>query len=92
MIPGSIGLAPGFAREVIEVWDAWEGRESAPLKLQQLMLNLRIDVNKLYKIRVRPQEKPRPREFRDTRLREYSKDVPKAQNGTTGETEGLRLL
>ena len=63
-----IGLAPGFAREVVEVWDAWEGRKSAPLKLQQLMLNLKIDVNKLYKIGVRPQEKPNAPQFKDIRL------------------------
>jgi len=61
-------LAPGFVREVVEVWEAWEGRQSAPLKLQQLMLNLRIDVHRLYKIGVRPQEKPKVREFRDIRL------------------------
>ena len=87
-----IGLAPGFAREVVEAWDKWEGRTSAPLRLQQLMLNLRIDVNKLYRIGVWPQEKPKPKEYRDTRLREYSRDLPKAQNGTTGETGGLWLL
>jgi len=63
-----IELAPGFVREVVEVWEAWEGRQSAPLKLQQLMLNLRIDVHRLYKIGVRPQEKPKVREFRDIRL------------------------
>jgi hypothetical protein len=63
-----IGLAPGFVREVVEVWDAWEGRKSTPLKLQQLMLNLRIDVNRLYKIGVRPQEKPKTPQFKDVRL------------------------
>ena len=56
-----IGLAPGFAREVVEVWDVWEGRKSAPLKLQQLMLNLRIDVDRLYKTGVWHQEKPKPK-------------------------------
>lgn len=63
-----IELAPGFVREVVEVWEAWEGREAAPMKLQQLMLNLRIDVHRLYKIGVRPQEKPKVKEFRDARL------------------------
>ena len=63
-----IGLAPGFVREVVEVWDAWEGRNSPPLKLQQLMLNLRIDVHRLYKIGVRPQEKPKIPVYTDTRL------------------------
>jgi len=68
LILQEIGLAPGFVREVVEVWDAWEGRESAPLKLQQLMLNLRIDVHRLYKIGVRPQEKPKIPVYTDTRL------------------------
>ena len=63
-----IELAPGFVREVVEVWDAWEGRKSTPLKLQQLMLNLRIDVHRLYKIGVRPQEKPKIPVYTDTRL------------------------
>jgi len=63
-----IELAPGFVREVVEVWEAWEGREAAPLKLQQLMLNLRIDVHRLYKIGVRPQEKPKIPVYTDTRL------------------------
>jgi len=63
-----IELAPGFVREVVEVWDAWEARKSTPLKLQQLMLNLRIDVHRLYKIGVRPQEKPKILQFKDTKL------------------------
>jgi hypothetical protein len=63
-----IELAPGFVREVVEVWEAWEGRDAAPMKLQQLMLNLRIDVHRLYKIGVRPQEKPKIPVYTDTRL------------------------
>jgi len=63
-----IELAPGFVREVVEVWEAWEGREVAPLKLKQLMLNLRIDVHRLYKIGVLPQEKPKIPVYTDTRL------------------------
>ncbi len=55
-------------REVVEVWEAWEGRKAAPMKLQQLMLNLRIDVHRLYKIDVRPQEKPKIPVYTDTRL------------------------
>ena len=64
-----IGLAPGFVREVVAAWEAWEGRTSAPLKLQQLMLNLRIDVYRLYKIGVHPQEKPKNPVYNDTKLR-----------------------
>ena len=63
-----IGLAPGFAKEVVDVYEAWEGREAAPMKLQQLMLNLRIEVAKRYKGYTRPQEKPKIPVFRDTRL------------------------
>ncbi len=29
-----IGLAPGFVREVVAAWEAWEGKEDAPLKLK----------------------------------------------------------
>jgi len=63
-----IGLAPGFVREVVAAREAWEGKETAPMKLQQLMLNLRIDVHRLYKIGVRPQEKPKIRVYTDTKL------------------------
>ena len=63
-----IGLAPGFVREVVAAWEAWDEKESAPLKLQQLMLNLRIDVYRLYKIGVGPQEKPRILVYTDTKL------------------------
>jgi len=63
-----IELAPGFVREVVAAWEAWEGKETAPMKLQQLMLNLRIDVHRLYKIGVRPQEKPKIHVYTDTKL------------------------
>jgi len=63
-----IELAPGFVREVVEVWEAWEGKATAPLKLQQLMLNLRIDVHRLYKIGVRAPGKPKIPVYTDTRL------------------------
>jgi hypothetical protein len=63
-----IGLAPGFVREVVDVWEAWEGREAAPMKLKQLMLNLRIEVAKRYKGYTRPQEKPKNPIYKDTRL------------------------
>jgi hypothetical protein len=63
-----IELAPGFVREVVAAWEAWDGKENAPMKLRQLMLNLRIDVYRLYKIGVRPQEKPKIPVYTDTRL------------------------
>ncbi len=65
-----IGLAPGFAREVLEVYETWEGRENVPMKIKELMMVLRIEVSKRYKPYVRPQEseKPKVRILRDTRL------------------------
>jgi hypothetical protein len=68
LILDEIELAPGFVREVVAAWEAWEGKEAAPMKLQQLMLNLRIDVHRLYKIGVRPQEKLKIPVYTDTRL------------------------
>ncbi len=63
-----IGLAPGFVREVVDVWEAWEGRAAAPIRLQQLMLNLRIEVAKRYKGYTSPQEKPKIPVYTDTKL------------------------
>jgi hypothetical protein len=63
-----IGLAPGFVREVVDVYEAWEGKEAVPWKVKELMLNLRIEVSKRYKGYARPQEKPKVPVFRDTRL------------------------
>ncbi len=65
-----IELAPGFVREVVDVYDEWEGREAVPMKIQELMMVLRIEVSRLYKRDVRPQESDQPkiRILRDTRL------------------------
>jgi hypothetical protein len=61
-----IGLAPGFVREVLDVYEAWEGKESVPMKVKELMLIFRIEVRKRYDPYV--PEKPKPKIFRDTRL------------------------
>jgi hypothetical protein len=65
-----IELAPGFVREVVDVYDTWDGKEAVPMKLQELMMVLRIEVSRLYKPDVRPQEseKPKTKILRDTRL------------------------
>ena len=63
-----IGLAPGFVREVLDVYEAWEGKESVPMKLKELMLIFQIEVRKRYNAHDRPQERPKIRIFRDTRL------------------------
>jgi len=44
-----IQLAPGFVREVLEVYDSWDGREHVPFKLRDLMMVLRIEVSRHYK-------------------------------------------
>ncbi len=62
-----IGLAPGFVREVLDVYEAWEGKESVPMKVKELMLIFRIEVSRRYKPYV-PPEKPKIKMFRDTRL------------------------
>jgi len=43
-----IGLAPEFVREVLDVYEAWEGKESVPMKVKELMLIFRIEVRKRY--------------------------------------------
>jgi len=43
-----IGLAPGFVREVVDVYYEWEGREAVPMKIKELMMVLQIEVNRLY--------------------------------------------
>ncbi len=62
-----IGLAPGFAREVLEIYEAWKGKEAVPWKVKELMLVLKIEVNRRYKPYV-PPEKPKTKILRDTRL------------------------
>jgi len=65
-----IELAPGFVREVVDVYDAWEGRESVPMKIQELTV-LRIEVSRLYKstdVRRQESDKPKTVVLKDTRL------------------------
>ena len=68
MVLKYIGLAPGFAREVLEVYDTWEGKETVPWKLKELMLIFRIEVRKRYNPYVPPPEKPKIKILRDARL------------------------
>jgi hypothetical protein len=65
-----IGLAPGFAREVLEVYESWEGKEATPMKVKELMLVLRIEVARRYKRNVPPQVsvKPKIKELKQARL------------------------
>jgi hypothetical protein len=43
-----IMLAPGYAREALEAYDAWEDRKNVPMKVQELMMVLRIEVSRRY--------------------------------------------
>ena len=65
-----IGLAPGFAKEVLEIYDSWDGKESVPMKLKELMMVLRIEVSKRYTPNAYWQVAAMPKvpEFRDTKL------------------------
>lgn len=65
-----IWLAPGFVRDVLDVYEAWEGREAVPMKLKELMMVLQIEVSKRYK-EARPQaiEIQKVPVFRDTKLK-----------------------
>ena len=41
-----VRLAPGFAREVLEIYESWEGKESAPVKVRELMMVIEIEVKR----------------------------------------------
>lgn len=43
-----VRLAPGFVREVLEIYENWEGRDKVPIKLRELMIMIGIEVDKLY--------------------------------------------
>jgi len=64
-------LAPGFAREVVELYYEWAGGEVAPMKIKELMM-LQIEVDKLYKPNVPAQESEKPKImiFKDARQAE----------------------
>jgi len=63
-------LAPGFAKEVLEIYENWEGKESVPMKLKELMMVLRIEVDKPYTpdAHWKVTAMPKVPEFRDTKL------------------------
>ena len=43
-----IMLAPGYVREAVEAYDAWEDKQNVPMKIQELMMVLRIEVSRRY--------------------------------------------
>ncbi|HYY92287.1 MAG TPA: hypothetical protein VE955_09885 [Candidatus Dormibacteraeota bacterium] len=65
-----IQLAPGFAREALTAYDSWNIKNEAPMKVQELMLVLRIEVSRLYKEETRPVEqvKRKSTKLKDTQL------------------------
>ena len=65
-----IELAPRFVREVVDAYEAWEGEGVVPMKIQELMMVLNIEVSRLYKRDARPQESDKPKiiVLRDARL------------------------
>ncbi len=65
-----VRLAPGFAREVLEIYESWEGKESAPIKVRELMMVIEIEVNKLYDPGSwdRKYGMPKPPPLKDTKL------------------------
>jgi len=65
-----IQLAPGFVKEVVEIYESWDGKEPVPMKIQDLMMVLRIEVTKLYDPGswARQAQMPRVPQLKDTRL------------------------
>ncbi len=67
-----IRLAPGFAREVLEIYENWEGKESVPMKVKELMMVIEIEVNKLCDpggwARIAAMPKPKPPKLKNTKL------------------------
>ncbi|OLB71516.1 hypothetical protein AUI06_03495 [archaeon 13_2_20CM_2_52_21] len=65
-----VRLAPGFAREVVEIYENWKGKESVPMRIKELMMVIEIEVTKLYDpgAWARQSEMPKEPILRDTRL------------------------
>ena len=65
-----VRLAPGFAREVVEIYENWKGKESVPMRIKELMMGMEIEVTKLYDpgAGARQSEMQKEPILRDTRL------------------------
>jgi hypothetical protein len=65
-----VRLAPGFAREVLKIYENWEGRDTVPMKVRELMMVIEIEVSKLYDPGGwdRIAAMPRPPRLKDTKL------------------------
>jgi hypothetical protein len=65
-----VRLAPGFVREVLEIYESWEGKDTVPMKIRELMMVIEIEVNKLYDPGAsdRVTAMPKPPTLKDTKL------------------------
>jgi hypothetical protein len=45
LISEYILLLPGFVREVLDTYDSWKGKDGVPLKVQELIMVLRVEVS-----------------------------------------------
>jgi hypothetical protein len=63
-----VELAPGFVREVLEVYDRWDGKDPVPSKVQELMMVLQIEVERRYKPKIRTVEPEREIVLKDATL------------------------
>ena len=65
-----VRLAPGLAREVLEIYENWEGRDKTPVKVRELMMVIGIEVDKLCDPGGwdRVAAMPKPPKVRDTKL------------------------
>jgi hypothetical protein len=64
-----IRIAPGYAREVLEAYEAWENRGEVPMRVQELMMVLTIEVDKRYPDHAPPRKlEPKPPGYKDTKL------------------------
>lgn len=62
-------LAPGFAREVLDSYEAWEEKDRVPVRVRELMMVLRAEVSRLYGPPWEP-EKAKIPVYKDVRLAE----------------------
>jgi len=47
-MPDWIRLGPRLAREALDAYEGWNGKDGVPLKLQELMMVLQIEVSHRY--------------------------------------------
>lgn len=64
-----IRIAPGYAKEVLEAYEAWENKGEVPLGIQELMILLTIGVDRRYPDHA-PKRPPEgePPVYEDTKL------------------------